>query len=76
MIEEFSEFAHSHRLALAVGIPIGIFAAWLSSLLVPEVVKAVVPKVIRTLTGSEARVPSILLRIGASLPAYALTTEH
>ena len=52
MFEEFSEFAHSHRLALAVGIPIGIFAAWLSSLVVPEVVKAVVPEVIRTLTGS------------------------
>jgi len=52
MVQEFSELARRHWLALAVGVPIGIFAAWLASLVVPEVVKAVVPEVIRTLTGS------------------------
>ena len=52
MFDETSKFAQRHWLALAVAIPIGIFAAWIASLVVPEVVKTVVPEVVRKVTGS------------------------
>lgn len=47
-----SEFVERHWLGLALAIPLVIYAAWIASLVVPEVVKAVVPEVVRAVSGS------------------------
>ena len=35
-----------------MAIPVAVYAAWIASLVVPEIVKAVVPEVVRAVTGS------------------------
>lgn len=52
MFESVCEFAQRHWLALTLAIPVGIYAAWIASMVVPEVVKIVVPAVIRAVTGN------------------------
>ncbi len=46
------EFAERHWLGLTVAIPVAFYAAWIASLVVPEVVKAVVPEVVRAVSGT------------------------
>ena len=46
------EFVERHWLGLTVAIPLTIYAAWIASLVAPEVVKAVVLPVVRAVTGS------------------------
>ncbi len=41
-----------HWLGLTLAFPIAIYAAWIASMVVPEIVKAVVPEVVRAVTGS------------------------
>ena len=47
-----SEFVERHWLGLALALPVVAYAAWIASIVVPEVVKAVVPEVVRAVTGS------------------------
>jgi hypothetical protein len=46
------EFVERHWLGFTLAIPIAVYAAWIASLVVPEIVKAVVPEVVRAVTGS------------------------
>jgi len=52
MFSSTIEFVERHWLGLALAIPIAIYAAWIASLVVPEIVKAVVPEVVHVVTGS------------------------
>jgi hypothetical protein len=52
MFESALAFAERHWLGLTLAIPVGIYAAWIASMVVPEVVKTVVPAVVRAVTGS------------------------
>jgi hypothetical protein len=52
MFTAVSEFAQRHWLGLALAIPVVVFAAWIASMVVPEIVKTVVPEVVRTVVGS------------------------
>jgi hypothetical protein len=45
------EFVERHWLGLTLALPVAIYAAWIASLVVPEVVRAVVPAVTRTVFG-------------------------
>ena len=46
------ELVERHWLDLTLAIPVAVYAAWIASLVVPEVVKAVVPEVVRAVTGN------------------------
>ena len=52
MLSATVEFAQRHWLGLTLAIPIAVYAAWIASLVVPEIVKAVVPTVVRAVVGS------------------------
>ena len=52
MVTSMFEFVERHWLGLTLAIPLAVYAAWIASLVVPEVVKAVVPEVVRGVTGS------------------------
>jgi hypothetical protein len=52
MLESFSEFAQRHWIALTLGIPIAVYAAWIASMVVPRIVSVVVPEVVRAVIGS------------------------
>jgi hypothetical protein len=52
MFSAVSEFAQRHWLGLALAIPVVVFAAWIASVVVPEIVKTVVPEGVRTVMGS------------------------
>ena len=53
MFSAVSEFAQRHWLGLTLAIPVAVFfAAWIASMVVPEIVKTVVPEVVRTVIGS------------------------
>jgi hypothetical protein len=52
MLKSTVEFVERHWLGLAFAIPIAAYGAWIASLVVPEIVKTVVPVVVRTVTGS------------------------
>jgi hypothetical protein len=52
MLASTFEFVERHWLGLTLGLPIALYAAWIASLVVPEVVKAVVPEVVRTVGGN------------------------
>jgi hypothetical protein len=52
MLNATLEFVERHWLGLALSVPVAVFAAWIASLVVPEVVNAVVPEVVRAVTGS------------------------
>ena len=52
MFSAVSEFAQRHWLGLMLAIPVAVFAAWIASMVVPEIVTAVVPEVVRTIMGS------------------------
>ena len=52
MLTATFEFVERHWLGLALAIPIAVYAAWIASLVVPEIVKAVVPEVVRAVSGS------------------------
>jgi hypothetical protein len=52
MLTSTFEFAERHWLGLTLAIPIAVYAAWIASMVVPEIVKAVVPEVVRAVTGS------------------------
>ena len=46
------EFVERHWLGLALAIPVAAYASWVAALVVPEIVKTVVPTVVRAVTGS------------------------
>jgi hypothetical protein len=46
------EFAQQHWLGLTLALPVVLYAAWIASLVVPEIVKAVVPATVRAIAGS------------------------
>lgn len=52
MLTSTLEFAQRHWLGLTLALPVALYAAWIASLIVPEIVKAVVPEVVRAVTGS------------------------
>ncbi len=52
MFASVLEFVERHWLGLTVAIPLTVYAAWIAALVVPEIVKAVVPPVVRAVTGS------------------------
>jgi len=52
MLDSVSEFALRHWLALALAIPIAVYAAWIASMVVPRIVNVVVPEVVRAVIGS------------------------
>jgi len=52
MLTSTFEFVERHWLGLTLAVPIAAYAAWIASLVVPEVVKAVVPTVVRAVAGS------------------------
>jgi hypothetical protein len=52
MLTSTIEFVERHWLGLTLAIPVAVYAAWIASLVVPEVVKAVVPEVVRAVAGS------------------------
>jgi hypothetical protein len=52
MFDSVGEFAQRHSLALILAIPLAPYAAWIASLVVPEIVKAVVPTVVQAVTGN------------------------
>jgi hypothetical protein len=52
MTVSISEFIERQWLGLTLALPLAVFAAWIASIVVPEVVKAVVPEVVRAVTGS------------------------
>lgn len=44
-------FVERHWLGLALSLPLAAYAAWISYLVVPEVVRVVVPEVTRSVLG-------------------------
>jgi hypothetical protein len=52
MLTSTLEFAQRHWLGLTLALPVALCAGWIASLVVPEIVKAVVPVVVRAVTGS------------------------
>lgn len=52
MLTSALEFCERHWLGLTIAVPVALYAAWIASLVVPEVVKAVVPEVVRAVVGS------------------------
>ena len=44
-------FAPRNRLWLALGVPLATYAAWLSCLVLPQVLRVVVPEVTRAVLG-------------------------
>jgi hypothetical protein len=46
------EFVERNWLGLTLALPLVAYAAWIASIVVPEVVKAVVPEVVRAVAGS------------------------
>lgn len=52
MLTSTFEFVERHWLGLTLAIPIAVYAAWIASVVVPEIVKAVVPTVVRAVIGS------------------------
>jgi hypothetical protein len=52
MVSSTIDLVERHWLGLTLGIPIAVYAAWIASLVVPEIVKAVVPTVVRAVTGT------------------------
>jgi hypothetical protein len=46
------EFVERHWLGLTLALPLAAYAAWIASVVVPEVAKVVVPEVVRVVTGS------------------------
>jgi hypothetical protein len=52
MFGSISEFAQRHWLGLTLAIPIAFYAAWVAWLVIPEIVRTVVPTVVRAVTGS------------------------
>lgn len=51
MLDSVFEFVKQHWLGLTLAVPVAVYAAWIASIVVPEVVKAVVPEVVRAVTG-------------------------
>ena len=51
MTDSIFEFVERHWLGFTLALPVAIYAAWVASLVVPEVVRAVVPAVTRTVLG-------------------------
>jgi hypothetical protein len=52
MLTSTVDFIERHWVGMTLAIPIAVYAAWIASLVVPEIVKAVVPEVVRAVTGS------------------------
>jgi hypothetical protein len=52
MFSSTFEFLERHWLALTLAIPIAAYGAWIAWLVVPEIVKAVVPTVVRAVSSS------------------------
>jgi hypothetical protein len=52
MFDSVGEFAQRHWLTLILAIPVAPYAVWIASLVVPEIVKAVVPAVVQAVTGN------------------------
>jgi hypothetical protein len=52
MLAATAEFVERYWLGLVLAMPLVVYAAWIASLVVPEVVKAVVPEVVRAVSGS------------------------
>jgi hypothetical protein len=46
------EFAERHWLGLTLALPIAVYADWIAAMVVPEIVKAVVPAQVRTVAES------------------------
>jgi len=46
------EFVERHWLGLTLALPVVLCAGWIASLVVPEIVKAVVPAAVRAVVGS------------------------
>ena len=52
MFASVYEFVERHWLVLVLAVPIVVYAACMASLVVPEIVKVVVPAVVRAVTGT------------------------
>lgn len=52
MFSVVSVFAQRHWLGLTLAIPVAVSAAWIASVVVAEIMKTVVPDVVRTVIGS------------------------
>lgn len=53
MLTSTIEFIEHHWVGLTLSIPIAVYAAWTASLVVPEIVKTVVPVVVVRLPATE-----------------------
>jgi len=55
MLTTFAQFFEPHWLGVMLALPIAVYAAWATSLVVPEVIKVVVPEVFERWQASRAR---------------------